>query len=320
MSPTLPSNLLHTITSHSGSINAVTFSSLGGTYILSGSSDRQIHLSRTEPTATIPTFASSTPIQKYAAHGYPILDISCSADNKTFASVGGDRSVFLWDVQAASTLRRFGGTQQGHTSRVNAVSFAGTDDSVIVSGSDDRSVRIWDVKSRNANPVMVFDEASDSVSAVTVIEEQIISGSVDGRVRSYDIRMGLCTEDAMPAAVTSVQTTKDGQALLVGCLDSKIRLIDRKDGTCLQAFGGDRFANNELRIKSCFGKGETVVLGGMEGAGSVNFWDVMTGQLVGAVEAAEKVVSIVRWQEKGRGIDAVWASGGVDGKVRVWGG
>jgi WD40 repeat protein len=323
MPPTLPSSLLNTITSHTGPINALTFSSLGGTYVLSGSSDRQIHLSRTEPTSTpnrVNLNASVTPIQKYAAHGYPILDISCSADNQTFASAGGDRSVFLWDVQAASTIKRFGGTQLGHTSRINAVSFAGADDSVLVSGSDDRSVRVWDVKSRNANPIMVFEEAGDSVTAVVVNEEEIITGSVDGRVRSYDIRMGLCTEDTMPASITSIQVTGDGQALLVNCLDSKIRLIDRKDGTCLRAFSGNGFRNEELRIKSCFGKSDAVVISGSEGAGRISAWDVMTGQVVESVDAVDKVVSIVRWRDKGRGMEAVWASGGVDGIIRIWGG
>lgn len=319
MSNILPSTLLHTISSHNGPINALTFSSLGGTYILSGSSDRQIHLSRTEPTALKAQSSApvtTTPIQKYAAHGYPILDISCSADNQTFASVGGDRSVFLWDVPTAATIRRFGGTQQGHSSRVNAVAFAGAEDSVLVSGSDDRSVRVWDVKSRNANPVMVFDEATDSISAVVVREEEILTGSVDGRVRSYDVRMGLCTTDTMPAAVTSVQITKDGQAILVGCMDSKIRMIDRKDGTCLRAFGG--IANTQLRIKSCFGKKEGTVMSGSETDGTVTIWDVMTGQSIGIVSAAEKIVSIVRWRDRGRGVDAVWASGSVDGVIRIW--
>ena len=44
---------------------------MGGTYILTGSSDRQVHLSRTEPADP---GTSSVAIQKYAAHGYPILE------------------------------------------------------------------------------------------------------------------------------------------------------------------------------------------------------------------------------------------------------
>src|ERR1700743_2067428 len=150
--PRLPSRLINTLTSHSGPINALTFSSLGGTYILTGSSDRQVHLFRTEPASQD---KPSGPIQRYAAHGYPILDIAVSADNQTFASVGGDRSVFLWDVQHnEGTSRRFGSnTSEGHTSRITCVAFAGEGNGVLVSGSDDTSVRIWDVKSRDARPL-----------------------------------------------------------------------------------------------------------------------------------------------------------------------
>ena len=45
-------------------------------------------------------------------------------------SVGGDKTVFLWDVATAKTLRRFG----GHLARVNACAFGGEGGSVVVSG------------------------------------------------------------------------------------------------------------------------------------------------------------------------------------------
>ncbi len=35
--PKLPTSLVNTLASHTGPINAITFSSLGGTYILTGS-------------------------------------------------------------------------------------------------------------------------------------------------------------------------------------------------------------------------------------------------------------------------------------------
>ena len=50
-----------------------------------------------------------------------MLDIAVSDDNARFASVGGDRQVFLWDVGSARTVRRWG----GHGGRVNAVGFGG---------------------------------------------------------------------------------------------------------------------------------------------------------------------------------------------------
>lgn len=53
-----------------------------------------------------------------------------SADNGRFASVGGDKQVFLWDVESGTTLRRWA----GHAGRVEAVEFGGESDSVVVSG------------------------------------------------------------------------------------------------------------------------------------------------------------------------------------------
>lgn len=331
--PKLPSSLVNTLSSHSGPINALTFSSLGGTYILSGSSDRQIHLSRSEPAnANQPSRA----IQKYAAHGYAVLDIAVSQDNQTFASVGGDRSVFLWDVQRADgTLRRFGSnTNQGHTGRINCVAFAGEGDSVLVSGSDDTSVRLWDAKSRDNKPLMVLDEAKDGVASVVVPGNghEVVSGSVDGRIRSYDVRMGRVTVDVMPGAVTSLDLSRDAKTVLAACLDGRIRMMDRADGTCLRAFppadheeggsGSGSYKNDSLRLRSCFALNESLVLSGSESDGKVRAWDVLSGKSVGTVDVnpSGKVVSVVRWREgsQAQGRQGLWAGGGVDGIVKIY--
>lgn len=111
----------------------MTFSSYPGTYILTGSSDRAIHLSRAVPNnagSSTQAVETITPIQRYEAHGYSVLDVAVAADNARFASVGGDRQVFLWDVEQGNTTRRW----TGHTSRVEAVQFAGEGDSVVVTG------------------------------------------------------------------------------------------------------------------------------------------------------------------------------------------
>lgn len=111
----------------------MTFSSSPGTYILTGSSDRAVHLSRAVPSkaenSTTPV-ETTAPIQRYEAHGYNVLDVAVASDNARFASVGGDRLVFLWDVEQGTTTMRW----SGHNSRVEAVQFAGDGDSVVVSG------------------------------------------------------------------------------------------------------------------------------------------------------------------------------------------
>lgn len=74
-------------------------------------------------------------IQVYSAHGYEVLDLAVTDDNARFASVGGDKQVFLWDVATARTLRRW----TGHLGRVNCVGFGGDGDSLVISGKKPES-------------------------------------------------------------------------------------------------------------------------------------------------------------------------------------
>ena len=179
----------------------------------------------------------------------------------------------------------------------------------------------------------------------------IISGSYDGCVRVYDLRMGRMTIDVLGFPVTSVRDSADGNALLASTLDGRIRLLDRADGSLLKAFGGGggneeggggggegsytpkgkggksipKYRNTEMRIRSVFAKGDAVVLSGSEGviAGGgddsisrqahVFAWDVLSGEVIARVAAGEgvKVVSCVAWNEKG----GCWAGGCSDGML-----
>ncbi|KAK0719919.1 WD40-repeat-containing domain protein [Lasiosphaeris hirsuta] len=307
-----------------GPIHAVSYSASPGTYILTGSADRSIRLYNpqpptpppapshiTRPTASALPTAAALPvgrlIQTYAAHGYEVLSLAVAADNARFASAGGDRAVFLWDVATAQTTRRFGGTQHGHTGRVNCVAFGGADDSLVVSGGLDTTVRVWDARSGGGKPVQVLGEARDAVSAVVVAGAEIVTGSVDGRVRSYDVRMGRATTDVLGASVTSLCLARDAKTVLVGTLDSKVRLMDRANGACLKTYADAGWRNEELRVQSVLGGKERFVLAGDEmtspaaaaaaagSGGSVEVpatpsgaanegriwaWDLLTGKLV----------------------------------------
>lgn len=77
------------------------------------------------------------------------------------------------------------------------MSFGGEEASVVVSGSFDATVRLWDCKSQNMKPIQVLDEAKDSVSSVHVVGHEIITGCVDGRMRVYDLRMGMVYVDCI---------------------------------------------------------------------------------------------------------------------------
>lgn len=304
---------------------------------------------------------STSPIQRYEAHGYSVLDVAVAADNARFASVGGDRQVFLWDVEQGGTTRRW----SGHNSRVEAVQFAGEGDAVVVSGmaltfkssfpnkfgvltdgfltqgSADTTINLWDARSNAYKPIQTLSEANDTVSSLHVHMPtySIASGSYDGRMRVYDVRMGKTTVDVLAHPVTSVRCSADGNALLASTLDSYIRMLDRVDGKLLAAFGEPNkkeeeaqqprsflgtkprhvYRNTELRVRSVFAQGDAVVLSGSEAAkhdgsapgAAVFAWDVLSGEAVATVPMGDKVkaVSCVAWNEKG-----YWAGGCSDGE------
>jgi mitogen-activated protein kinase organizer 1 len=277
-----------------------------------------------------------------------VLSLAVAQDNERFVSAGGDRSVFLWDVATAVTTRRFGGNQHGHTSRVNCVSFAGDGESLVVSGGFDTTVRLWDVKSGSFKPIQVLDEARDAITCVAVRGPEVVTGSVDGRVRTYDVRMGQCTTDVFGTSVTSIALTRDGQAMLVGTLDSKLRLMDRQNGACLRAYSDPNWKNEGLRLQSMLGGKEKYVLVGDEMAGSeasaagegrLWAWDTLTGKVAakisipwgppgheqkkkiigrdGQPKARANVISCMAWREEGWGDQ--FCVGGTSGVVTVFG-
>lgn len=256
-----------------------------------------------------PTSTTSLPegrlIQTYSAHSHEVLSLAVTPDNARFASSGGDRTVFLWDVPTATPLRRFTHATEGHVGRVNCVATGGggdnnnnnDDHNVVISGGFDTTVRVWDVRSGGGGggtrPIQVLDDARDAISSVLVRGPEILAGSVDGRVRAYDVRTGRVVTDVVGASVTSLALTRDGRALLVGSLDSTVRLMDRDAGTCLRAYGGagggdeeaekeggggggekattkggkDGWRNEELRVQSLLGGREKYVVAGDEMTG-----------------------------------------------------
>ena len=236
-------------------------------------------------------------------------------------SVGGDKTVFQWDVATAQTTRRF----TGHAGRVNACAFGGEGDSVIFSGSFDGTVKVWDTKSRSDKPIMTFSEAKDSVSCLHVAGHEVYAGSIDGRVRVYDLAMGQVDVDVQGAPVTSVMPTKAADSYLVSTLDSTARLMDRPTGKCLQTFKDAGFKNETYRVRSVLGAADSCAISGGED-GSMFVWDMLSGQLLhrlwhkkdGKTESAETkrdVVSALAWNQ----IRKQWASAGGDGEVVVWG-
>lgn len=69
-------------------------------------------------------------------------------------------------------------------------------------GSFDTSVRLWDCKSQSTKPIQTLEESTDSVTSVAVSGHEIVTGSVDGRLRVYDLRKGVVSVDVIDRTCT----------------------------------------------------------------------------------------------------------------------
>ena len=211
--------------------------------------------------------------------------------------------VFLWDVATGRVIRKF----KGHSQRVNCISFNHTieagknaeDCSVLVTGSYDKSIKIWDCKSNNYEPIQVhhsshseseltnrkvMEDAKDSITSVFVSKYEIIASSVDGSVRTYDIRKGTLYTDHIGQPVVSVKLSHDNNCLLLSCLDNTLKLIDRSDGSLLNEYKGH--VNKDYKIDSILSCDDSYVISGSED-NCVYVWDLVDAKVIAKLKVTE---------------------------------
>jgi mitogen-activated protein kinase organizer 1 len=239
-------------------------------------------------------------------HGKEVRDVCITADNNRFASCGGDKSVFIWDVASGKVIKKY----QGHDHQVNAVKF-NKDDSVLVSAGYDRKICTWDLRSHNWKPIQTMAHSKDSITSLLVTDTLIIAGSVDGCIRMYDLRNGMIFTDNLHEAITCISMSNDGNCLLAGCLDSTVRLLEKDSGSLLNEYRGHK--HESYPLSSCLSSCDAYVVSGSED-GKVYIWDLVEGNVVNTLSGHTKAVSSVAYHPK----ESMLVSVSHDGTGRVF--
>ncbi|KAJ6225363.1 hypothetical protein RDWZM_003908 [Blomia tropicalis] len=221
-------------------------------------------------------------LQTYTGHGMGVMDAQCSVDSSQIVSASQDKTVIVWDVSTAQPMRRY----RAHMASVNCVSF-NEDSSVILSGSVDGTVKIWDTKGHSKEPIQVLDEAKDSISYLAITDHEIASVSLDHHVRRYDLRKGIMESDCLHAPLTYLKFTNDDQCLLVSCLNSRLRLLDKSTGSILTEFKGH--LNKEYRIDSALIMNDSFIVSGSED-GAIYIWSLLEASIETKLTHPHKVV------------------------------
>lgn len=297
------------------------------------------------------------------AHGLspPILPSSLTPHLPTLplrlTSVGGDRTVFHWDVATGAIIRRWRGHDEGPPG-ANCVT-PGPDDALYLTGGADTTVRAWDARSRSDVAVAVLRGAKDGITGVAVpnsgasaaaggghlpppggpsvsrptgapifvkaattpssSSHEIVTASVDGCLRRYDLRAGQLTADSVGSPISSLALTKadNGATALVACLDGRLRLMDRETGALLASYTG-HVATAGIRTDCVVvpPTDATVAVGSEDG--NVVAWDLGSEKLTDRLLAsptASPITSVAVHPLDGR----TMVTASMDGVVRVWG-
>lgn len=266
------------------------------------------------------------PIMTFAGHSHEVLGLAIAADNSRFVSCGGDKLVIAWDVATARAVRKIG----GHTHRVNAVAL-NSEASVALSAGYDTTVRCWDLRSQMREPIQTLFDAADSVSSVHVHEHKIVTGSVDGCVRIYDLRMGLLTTHTVGPPVSSAVVSRDGNCVLACSLDSHVRLFDLATGELLARYGGSGrevashgaargaprpFACSSYKLEAALSSDDAYVVAGSE-EGGVHLWDLVSSDSLGVLPGHTAAVCSTACHPD-VAMCGVVATGSHDGTARLW--
>jgi len=162
--------------------------------------------------------------------------------------------------------------------------------------------------------IQVLEEARDAIQTIHVGSTFITTGSVDGHIRTYDLRKGELRSDFIGQPISSVVSTQDAQTILITTLDSHIRLMDNASGKMLNEFTGHH--NDSYRCRACFDQAEASVICGDEN-GKIWAWDLLDAKVWSPNPPPQAHQKIITWTEH-HPIDNEMITASADGTVKIW--
>ncbi|MDQ7026525.1 MAG: protein kinase [Anaerolineae bacterium] len=227
---------------HNGSVTGVSFSA-DGQYSLSSSVDGTIRIWDNN--------TSDPVLLKRGAEDMWFNDVAMHPENDSFAAVGSDGLVYLWDFPSGALIA----TLQGHTDEIMTIAYS-PDGNFILTGGTDHTIRLWDVESTSevraykGHTGVVFKVAfsPDGSRFVSSSGDETLlntsSDEVDRTVRIWDTESGEQIQVITPQSgfVRAVAYAPDGTTVALGVWDGvnggTTRIYDVDTGSEIRRFFG----------------------------------------------------------------------------------
>ncbi|KAG8718386.1 hypothetical protein FRC09_012736 [Ceratobasidium sp. 395] len=248
-------------------------------------------------------------------HSEYVNSAAFSPDGRWIASYSYDETLRIWDAQTGDSVLK---PLCGHSDTVWSIAFS-PDSHRIVSGSNDSTIRIWDAKTGDMllGPLQAQSEVQSV--AFSADGRRVASCYADKTVRIWNAQTGdlvMQPLDGHSGEVTSVAFCPDGR-VVSGSRDKTIRIwnvaVDGNEARLSEQSNASKVYLGWVSSVAFLADGRSVVSG--SGTGTVNIWDVETGQAVQEpLNGHTDTVNAVAVSSNGRWI----ASGSNDTTVRLW--
>jgi hypothetical protein len=161
------------------------------------------------------------PLPDLDGHQDIVRGIAFSPDSTKLVSVGDERTLYVWDV----SHMRLDAKRPVDGENLTTVKFS-ADGRHVASASAAGELRIWDASDFRALLTVPSLPGTTSALAFLPHANQLIHVTDVGTLRRLDLETQQSTEFGKLAGARSLDCTRDGKFIAVGCSDGTLKLVD----------------------------------------------------------------------------------------------